>query len=177
MIHFQYSVTICACKNVAWDVFSNWKRWNQFANIYGQLRWREGAPWEPGSCMEIEVLRPVNTVVNHVITQCVPAQKVGWIDHAMGVVIGQWVTFERQNGDGTRIHTWGEIVRPSLKIADAPSNSSSPASPKPGTKIFAWPATNSPIPTRASPKPANKFSETLPSRGTTANRRNASHTL
>jgi hypothetical protein len=117
MIHFQYSVTTRACKNSAWDVFSNWRRWNQFANIYGQVRWREGTPWEPGSCMEIEVLRPVNTVINHVITHCVPAQKVGWIDHAMGIVIGQWVTFERQNGNGTRVHTWGEIVRPSLKIA------------------------------------------------------------
>ncbi|MGA9181390.1 MAG: hypothetical protein WB117_10560, partial [Candidatus Acidiferrales bacterium] len=115
MIHFQYSVTTRACKNVAWDVFTNWRRWNQFANIYGQLRWREGSPWEPGSCMEIEVLHPVNAVINHVITHCVPAQKVGWIDHAMGIVIGQWVTFERQNDNATRVHTWGEIVRPSLK--------------------------------------------------------------
>ena len=69
MFRFQYCVTTKASRKLAWDVFSNWRRWNEFANIYGQLYWREGRPWEAGSRLDIEVLDPVRTVVSHVITR------------------------------------------------------------------------------------------------------------
>jgi len=73
-------------RKLAWEIFSDYRRWNEFSNIYGQLNWSEGRPWEAGSRLEIEVLEPVKTVVSHVITNCQPAHKVGWIDHSLGVV-------------------------------------------------------------------------------------------
>jgi hypothetical protein len=117
MFSFTYSVITKASPAQAWAVFSDWRRWNNFANVYGELRWREGKPWEPGSRLEIEMLRPVNVVVDHVITTCVPGKKVGWIDHAMGVAIGQWVTFDDLGTRGTRIHTWGDIVHGGVTVA------------------------------------------------------------
>src|SRR5260370_37432416 len=42
MFRFQYSVTTKASRKLAWDVFSNWRRWNEFANIYGEVQLREG---------------------------------------------------------------------------------------------------------------------------------------
>ena len=117
MFRFQYGVITKASRARAWEVFSNWRRWNEFANIYGELHWREGKPWEAGSRLEIQVLQPVNTVVSHVITSCQPAHKVGWIDHSLGVVLAQWVSFEEIAGRGTRVHTWGDIVHSGVKIA------------------------------------------------------------
>jgi hypothetical protein len=116
MFSFTYSVITKASPAQAWSVFSNWRQWNNFANVYGELRWREGKPWEPGSRLEIELLRPVNIVIDHVITTCVPGRKVGWIDHAMGVAIGQWVTFESLGERGTRVHTWGDIVHGGVTV-------------------------------------------------------------
>ena len=110
MNRFEYCVTTKASPERAWEIFSDWHRWNHFADVYGQLIWREGRPWEPGSRLQIELLRPVNAMIEHVITTCVPAKKVGWIDHALGVAIGQWVTFEHRPSEGTRVHTWGDIV-------------------------------------------------------------------
>jgi hypothetical protein len=110
-------VTTKASRKQTWEIFSNWRRWNEFANIYGELSWREGRPWEAGSRLEIEVLRPVKTIVNHVITSCQPARKVGWIDHSLGVVLAQWVSFEEHAGKGTRVHTWGDIVHSGVTIA------------------------------------------------------------
>jgi hypothetical protein len=110
MFRFQYSVMTKASRARAWEIFSNWRRWNEFANVYGELHWREGKPWEAGSRMEIELKQPVSTVVTHVITSCQPAHKVGWIDHSLGVVLAQWVHFEELVGGGTRVHTWGDIV-------------------------------------------------------------------
>jgi hypothetical protein len=117
MFSFKYGVITKACPALAWEVFSDWRRWNNFANVYGELRWREGHPWQPGSRMEIEVLRPVNVVIDHVITNCVPAQKVGWIDHALGVAMAQWVTFDDLGAKGTRVHTWGDIVHSGVTVA------------------------------------------------------------
>jgi hypothetical protein len=115
MVRFHYSVTTKASPKLAWNLFSDWRRWNHFANVYGEIRWREGRPWEPGSRMEIELLHPVNAVVDHVITSCSPAERVGWIDHAVGVAMGQWVTFE-QGPKGTKVHTWGDIVHSGVTI-------------------------------------------------------------
>ncbi|MGB2593125.1 MAG: hypothetical protein WBG02_10960 [Candidatus Acidiferrum sp.] len=116
MSRFEYSVFTKASPALAWLVFSDLHRWNSFANVYGQLHWMDGYPWEPGSRLKIEILRPVNAVIDHVITTCVPGKKVGWIDHAIGVAIAQWVTFEDRALEGTRVHTWGEIVHNGISI-------------------------------------------------------------
>ncbi len=81
------------------------------------MAWREGRPWEAGSRLDIEVLEPVKTVVSHVITNCQPAHKVGWIDHSLGVVLAQWVSFEEHPRKGTRVHTWGDVVHAGVTIA------------------------------------------------------------
>jgi hypothetical protein len=77
MFRFEYRVTTNASRRLAWEIFSDWRRWNEFANIYGQMSWSEGRPWEAGSRLEIEVLEPVKTVVSHVTTNCQPARKLG----------------------------------------------------------------------------------------------------
>lgn len=116
MSKFEYSVTTKASPALAWFVFSDWHRWNSFANVYGELRWRDGNPWEPGSRLQIQLLRPVNAVIDHVITTCVPGKKVGWIDHAMGVAMAQWVTFEERPFEGTRVRTWGEVMHNGITV-------------------------------------------------------------
>jgi hypothetical protein len=116
MARFEYSVITKASPALAWLVFSDPHRWNTFANVYGDIRWRDGHPWEPGSRMQIEILRPINAVIDHVITTCVPGKKVGWIDHAIGVAMAQWVTFEEYQGVGTRVHTWGEVIHAGISI-------------------------------------------------------------
>jgi hypothetical protein len=108
MHHFQYCVTTKASPSLAWEIYTDWKMWPTFANIYGDLKW-EGRPWEVGSRLEIAVVRPVKTVIDHLIICCEPASELGWIDRALGITIGQWVKFESQPDGGTRVHTWGDI--------------------------------------------------------------------
>jgi hypothetical protein len=117
MFRFEYSVTTRAPRALAWEVFSDWRRWNEFAKFYGELNWCEGRPWDAGSRLEIEIIQPVKTTVSHVITSCQPGRKVGWIDHSLGVVLAQWVSFEEKSGNGTRVHTWGDIVHSGVAIA------------------------------------------------------------
>ena len=117
MFRFKYAVNTKGTPAQAWEIFSDWRRWNHFASVYGQLRWSEGHPWEAGSRMEIELVRPVNVVLEHVITSCIPARRVGWIDHGLGVAMAQWVHFDDLGAKGTRIHTWGDIVHSGVTVA------------------------------------------------------------
>ncbi|MGH9676340.1 MAG: hypothetical protein ACRD36_04500 [Candidatus Acidiferrum sp.] len=117
MFRFTYSVTTKASPARAWEIFSDWRRWNQFADVYGQLRWSEGHPWQAGSRMAIELVRPVNVILEHVITSCLPGRKVGWIDHGLGVAMAQWVNFNDLGAKGTQVHTWGDVMHSGVVIA------------------------------------------------------------
>jgi hypothetical protein len=117
MFRFQYSVITKAEPGLCWDVFTDCSRWNSFADIYGAIEWAEGAAWEPGSRLEIEILRPFQTKIEHVITCSVPGKRVGWIDHAMGAALAEWVTFEGLPKGGTRVTTWGDLVHSGRPIA------------------------------------------------------------
>lgn len=117
MFRFQYSVFTKAEPGLCWDIFSDSSRWNSFADIYGAIEWTEGGAWNPGSRLEIEILRPFQTRIEHVITSCVPGKRVGWIDHAMSAALAQWVTFDSLPKGGTRITTWGDLVHSGRPIA------------------------------------------------------------
>jgi hypothetical protein len=115
MFHFHYTVRTKASPALAWDIYSNWNDWWKFANIYGEMNWTEGKPWQVGSRMKIEILRPVQTVVDHLIICCEPARELGWIDRALGMTMSQWVEFEQRSSGGTRVHTWGELTSSDFK--------------------------------------------------------------
>jgi hypothetical protein len=116
MHHFHYTVRTHATPALAWDVYSNCNLWPKFASIYGELKWTQGKPWEVGSRMQIEILRPVKTVIDHLIICCEPARELGWIDRALGMTMSQWVEFEPLSAGDTRVHTWGELSSSDLKV-------------------------------------------------------------
>jgi hypothetical protein len=106
---FEYSVTTMASPEVAWLVFSDWKRWPQFSELYQDIRWTKGEPWQEGSRLSIKASAPIGVTLDHVITLCVPAKKVAWIDHALGTTMEQWVFFDPVPG-GTLVRTWAEFT-------------------------------------------------------------------
>jgi hypothetical protein len=70
VFRFQYTIVTKAARKLAWEVFSDHRCWNSFANIYGEIRWREGRPWQAGSRLEIELVHPFRGVIEHVLTSC-----------------------------------------------------------------------------------------------------------
>lgn len=107
---FEYSVTTRAAPDVAWKVFSDWKLWLQFSELYAEIRWTRGEPWQKGSRLSIRIAKPIGVTLDHVITVCVPGEKVAWIDHALGTTMEQWVFFEPDPEGGTCVRTWAEFT-------------------------------------------------------------------
>ena len=116
MKHLEYTVFTRADRALAWRLFSDFRFWPAFSDIYGSIRWSKGKPWAVGSRLQIEILRPVKAIVDHVITICAPGEQVAWIDHALGNTLVQWVTFETLPDARTRIHTWAELTGANLAI-------------------------------------------------------------
>ncbi len=108
MLRVEYSTLTRADRELAWEVFSDWRLWPRFSDIYQNLRW-VGTPWEVGSRLRIDITEPLPATVDHVIIACCPGESVGWIDHVFGNSMEQWVLFET-TPHGTEIHTWADVT-------------------------------------------------------------------
>jgi hypothetical protein len=108
MNRFQYCVMTKADRATTWGLYLDWTKWNEYANIYGERKWTKGEPWKVGSQMEIEVLHPIEMIIQHSITLFQPETEIAWIDRGLGITISQLVNFET-SPRGTQIYTEGEI--------------------------------------------------------------------
>lgn len=120
MVRVEYAAFTHADPVLAWQIFSDYRQWRKFSDFYGDIRWIAGEPWAVGSRLRIDLVRPVKTTVDHVITVCRPCECVAWIDHALGDTMEQWVVFEPHPDGGTRVHTWAELAGPTSEVAGRP---------------------------------------------------------
>jgi len=110
----EHAVFTNAPCDLVWKLFSDWKHWPAFSDIYGSpIEWK-GSPWVPGSRMHFEIVYPVRAKLDRVITICTPPRCVAWINHVHGYTMEQWVLFDPYSGGGTRITTWIELTGPEL---------------------------------------------------------------
>ena len=105
----EYKVVTKAHCGLVWKIFSDCKQWHTFSDLHGDIEWR-GTPWAPGSRLQTQLLRPVVTRVDRVITVCSPGRYVAWIGHAAGYAWEQWVLFDPHHEGGTQVSTWIEVI-------------------------------------------------------------------
>lgn len=98
----EYSVNAPASPEKVWVAFSDLSRLLG-RGIYSEAVWIEGVPWQVGSRVRYVVLQPVEATVSAVVTLSEPPDKIGLINHALGVTAQQMVTFSRLNPNSTRV--------------------------------------------------------------------------
>lgn len=115
--YIEYSIFTKASPELAWDLFCDTSQWNLIPGIYANIRWTQGEPWQWGSRLEYDILKPVPVHVESVLTACIRPQKIGWINHALGRAMEQWVTFEDVPGaGGTKVSVWADTIDKSAVI-------------------------------------------------------------
>jgi hypothetical protein len=116
IVRIEYMVFTQANCVMAWKIFSDWKLWPSFSDIYGNsMEWR-GTPWAPGSRLLIDIVQPIAAKVDRVITVCTPPRCVAWINHVHGYTMEQWVLLDPYTGGGTKITTWIELTGAELWV-------------------------------------------------------------
>lgn len=111
----EFSVFTRAECESAWKIYSDWEQWRKFSDIYGEtIEWL-GVPWEPGSRLRVEFVKPFPLRHESEIVVYIPPRCVAWVARAKEYRLEQWVLFYPYNGGGTRISAWAELFgRPSF---------------------------------------------------------------
>jgi hypothetical protein len=120
ILRVDYKAITRADPALAWRLFADWREWDKFTDLYGDLRWTHGAPWSVGSRLRMEVVRPARFTVNRVITMCRPGECVAWVDHSRGSTVEQWVTFELQPDGLTCVRVLSQGIGSKPKVAGQP---------------------------------------------------------
>jgi hypothetical protein len=105
----EYSVTIPVSVDAAFHAFQDLNRLLH-RGIYQEASWTEGKPWEVGSRLRCVVIKPIQTTIFAVVSSLSPPRAISLLNHALGIVADQQVTFGPDLKGGTRVRMTLEFV-------------------------------------------------------------------
>jgi hypothetical protein len=105
----EYSVTIPVSVDTAFHAFQDFNRLLH-RGIYEEASWIEGKPWEVGSRLRYVVIKPVQATISAVVNSSSPPRAISLLNHALGIVADQQVTFGPDLKGGTRVRMTLEFV-------------------------------------------------------------------
>jgi len=79
-------------------------------NLFGNIRWVQGKPWEAGSRLRIEILKPIRTTVDQVVQRFEANQSVSYISHVLGITCETRVSFIPVSSEQTAINVGMQLV-------------------------------------------------------------------
>jgi hypothetical protein len=106
---FEYSVTIPVSVDAAFHAFQDLNRLLH-RGIYEEVSWIEGEPWAVGSRLRYVVSKPVQATISAVVNSSSPPRAISLLNHALGIVADQHVTFGPDLKGGTRVRMTLEFV-------------------------------------------------------------------
>jgi len=63
---FDFQVVLNCPLGTVFAIYIDTDRWRN-RNLFGDIRWVQGKPWEEGSCLRIETRVPVRSEVDQVV--------------------------------------------------------------------------------------------------------------
>ena len=105
----DYSVTVPVPVDVAFRAFQDLERLLN-RGIYEEAVWTDGAPWEVSSRLRYVLVRPVRATISAVVTAISPPRSIDLINHGLGVIAEQHVSFGPDLKGGTRIRMTMSLV-------------------------------------------------------------------
>lgn len=113
--HIEYSVTVPVSVDAAFQAFQDLGRLLH-RGIYQEAAWVEGAPWQVGSRVRYVLTKPFPTSISAVVSSISPPRAINMINHAMGVVGEQSISFGPDLKGGTRVRMTVNLVGESSEL-------------------------------------------------------------
>ena len=114
MESFEFQVVIDCPRETVFAMYADIERW-QNRNVFGEIHWVQGKPWEAESRLRIETLHPVRAVVDQVVQQFQKNERVSYISHVFGITCETHVIFVPVSAGETavtvRMHLLGTVSR------------------------------------------------------------------
>ena len=105
---FEYVVEIAAPVHDVWREFSNINRLDG-KGTYRHTAWVSGAPWQKGSRLRIEMVRPFPITVSALVSNCTPPHHAELLNHCIGLTTTQSVRFDA-TPTGTHARVVVEVI-------------------------------------------------------------------
>jgi flagellar biosynthesis/type III secretory pathway ATPase len=109
MQSFDFQVVLNCPLDLVFAIYTDIDRW-QNRNLFGEIRWVKGRPWEEGSRLRIETRTPIRSTIDQVLQQFVRNERVIYLSHVFGITCETRVTFVRKSERETAINVAMELV-------------------------------------------------------------------
>src|ERR1700688_2846816 len=91
MQSFDFQIVLNCPLATVFSIYVDTDRWCH-RNLFGDIRWVQGKPWEAGRRLRIEILKPIRSTVDQVVQHFEPNQSVSYISHVLGMTCETRVT-------------------------------------------------------------------------------------
>jgi hypothetical protein len=109
MQSFDFQIVLDCPLDTVFAVYVDIERWRN-RNLFGEIRWSQGKPWEPGSRLQIEVRVPLRATVDQVVQHFTPKESVSYLSHVLGITCETRVVFTQVSTDKTAINVVMHLV-------------------------------------------------------------------
>lgn len=109
MQSFAFQIVLNSPLETVFAIYVDTDRWRN-RNLFGDIRWVQGKPWEEGSRLRIETRSPIPSTVDQVVQVFEPKRKVVYLSHVFGITCETRVTFTPLSPMQTAINVGMELV-------------------------------------------------------------------
>ena len=109
MQSFDFQIVVNCPLEKVFSIYQDVEWWSN-RNMFGEIRWVQGSPWEVGSRLRIETRHPIRSTIDQVVTAFERKQRVSYISHVMGITCETRVTFIAVSAERTAVNVGMQLV-------------------------------------------------------------------
>ena len=109
MQSFDFQVVLNCPLEIVFAIYIDIDRWRN-RNLFGDIRWVHGKPWEEGSRLRIETRVPIRSEVDQVVQHFRANDSVSYLSHVFGMTCETRVTFTAVSAGETAIDVSMQLV-------------------------------------------------------------------
>ncbi|MGC1452194.1 MAG: hypothetical protein WA830_19355 [Candidatus Sulfotelmatobacter sp.] len=109
MQSFDFQVVLNCPLETVFAIYIDTDRWRN-RNLFGDIRWVQGKPWEEGSRLRIETRVPIRSDVDQVVQHFRANDSVSYLSHVLGMTCETRVTFTTVSARETAINVSMQLV-------------------------------------------------------------------
>lgn len=92
MQSFSFQLVLDCPLETVFAIYTDTDRW-RYRNLFGDIQWVQGKPWEEGSRLRVETHSPIRSTIDQVLIKFVPHERVVYFSHVFGITCETSVTF------------------------------------------------------------------------------------
>jgi hypothetical protein len=109
MQSFDFQIVLNCPLDTVFSIYVDVDRWRN-RSLFGEICWVRGKPWEEGSRLRIETLKPIRVHVDQVVQHFTAKERVSYLSHVLGITCETRVIFTRVDESQTAINVVMNLV-------------------------------------------------------------------